>query len=361
MSTHASRPSSRRGFLLGAPRSRLRRGRPRPGARRRRPPTPASPFRKLTDADWKQRLPPASYEVLRHEDTERPGTSPLLNEHRKGTFACLGCGLPLFKSDWKFESGTGWPSFYTAIPGALAKKIDLAHRRAAHRIPLRPVPGPPGPRLRRRPQAHRPALLQQRRGAEVRPGLGGLRRLRRLRRRGRRRRRRRQAARRRPSDGCCRSRRHCSPASTGGSAGSTSPEPEISTLTTPVGAERRLAGAVDVDVGVGHLQAREVGRRRSRTIDSATPLASPLALTSASAGDVEAQLVLLVALDGEAGRCRSWSKWLTAGAVMTMVRSPQWRRVMGEAHVAVLDLEVGELALRAGDGQLPGAGRLGVA
>jgi peptide-methionine (R)-S-oxide reductase len=84
-----------------------------------------SPFRKLTDADWRKRLPAASYEVLRHEDTEPPGSSPLLAEPRKGTFACLGCGLPIFKSDWKFESGTGWPSFYTYIPGALAKKTDL--------------------------------------------------------------------------------------------------------------------------------------------------------------------------------------------------------------------------------------------
>ena len=83
-----------------------------------------SPWRKLTDADWKKRLPPESYDVLRREGTERPFTSPLLNEHRRGTFACLGCGLPLFKSDWKFDSGTGWPSFYTAIPGALGKKSD---------------------------------------------------------------------------------------------------------------------------------------------------------------------------------------------------------------------------------------------
>src|SRR3954454_25138769 len=64
-----------------------------------------SPFRKLSDADWKAKLSTASYEVLRHEDTEPPGTSPLLAEHRKGTFHCLGCGLALFKSDWKFESG----------------------------------------------------------------------------------------------------------------------------------------------------------------------------------------------------------------------------------------------------------------
>jgi len=83
-----------------------------------------SPFRKITDGEWKQRLPGPSYQVLRREDTERPGTSPLLNEHRKGTFACLGCGLPLFSSTTKFESGTGWPSFYRALPGAVATKTD---------------------------------------------------------------------------------------------------------------------------------------------------------------------------------------------------------------------------------------------
>ena len=84
----------------------------------------ASPWRKLSDAEWKKRLSPGAYDVLRHEGTEAPGSSPLLDEHRKGTFACAGCGLPLFKSDWKFESGTGWPSFYTAIPGALGTKTD---------------------------------------------------------------------------------------------------------------------------------------------------------------------------------------------------------------------------------------------
>jgi peptide-methionine (R)-S-oxide reductase len=85
----------------------------------------ASPFRKLSEADWKARLSPDSFEVLRHEATERPGTSPLLREKRKGVFACAGCGLPLFRSEWKFESGTGWPSFYTAIKGALSKKTDF--------------------------------------------------------------------------------------------------------------------------------------------------------------------------------------------------------------------------------------------
>ena len=84
----------------------------------------ASPWRKITNPEWKKRLSPASYNILREEGTERPGTSPLLNEHRKGTFVCIACALPLFKSDWKFDSGTGWPSFYTAMPGALLKKAD---------------------------------------------------------------------------------------------------------------------------------------------------------------------------------------------------------------------------------------------
>ena len=79
----------------------------------------------MTDADWKKRLPPSSYGVLRHEDTEHPFTSPLLNEHRKGTFVCLGCDLPLFKSIWKYDSGTGWPSFFQAIGSNIGKKSDF--------------------------------------------------------------------------------------------------------------------------------------------------------------------------------------------------------------------------------------------
>jgi peptide-methionine (R)-S-oxide reductase len=89
-------------------------------------PWAASPWRKLTDAQWRARLPDASYAVLRHAATETAFTSPLNNEHRTGVFACLGCGLPLFKSQWKFDSGTGWPSFYTETPGALLKKADYA-------------------------------------------------------------------------------------------------------------------------------------------------------------------------------------------------------------------------------------------
>jgi peptide-methionine (R)-S-oxide reductase len=79
----------------------------------------------LARDDWKQRLPSAAYRVLREEDTEPPGTSPLNGEKRAGVFVCAGCGLPLFTSAMKYESGTGWPSFFTAIPGALVTKRDF--------------------------------------------------------------------------------------------------------------------------------------------------------------------------------------------------------------------------------------------
>jgi len=79
---------------------------------------------RLSDAEWKKRLPPAAYDVLRHEGTERAGTSPLNDEHREGMFHCLGCDLPLFSSSTKFDSGTGWPSFYASLPGAVVTKTD---------------------------------------------------------------------------------------------------------------------------------------------------------------------------------------------------------------------------------------------
>ena len=78
----------------------------------------------LPDAEWKKRLAPAAYEVLRHEDTEAPFTSPLLGEHRAGTFVCAGCKLPAFSSKTKFESGTGWPSFWQPLPNAVASNSD---------------------------------------------------------------------------------------------------------------------------------------------------------------------------------------------------------------------------------------------
>jgi peptide-methionine (R)-S-oxide reductase len=79
---------------------------------------------KLSSEEWRKRLSPAAYRVLREEGTERAGTSELLDEHRPGVFVCAGCRLPLFTSAMKFDSGTGWPSFFTAIPGALGTSTD---------------------------------------------------------------------------------------------------------------------------------------------------------------------------------------------------------------------------------------------
>ena len=77
-----------------------------------------------TPDEWRKALTPDQYAVLREADTERPFTSPLNKEKRQGTFVCAGCDLPLFASDTKFDSGTGWPSFYASIPGAVATKVD---------------------------------------------------------------------------------------------------------------------------------------------------------------------------------------------------------------------------------------------
>ena len=81
-------------------------------------------FKNLNDAEWHKRLTPEQYYVLRKHGTERAGTSSLNHEKRKGTFACAGCDLPLFSSETKFESGTGWPSFYQPLPNAVATKSD---------------------------------------------------------------------------------------------------------------------------------------------------------------------------------------------------------------------------------------------
>ena len=93
------------------------------------PPAPAAAPRieplRLTDAQWKERLTPQQYAVLRKEATERPGSSELNHEKRKGRYHCAGCELPLFESQHKFDSGTGWPSFHTPIAGALGTKTDF--------------------------------------------------------------------------------------------------------------------------------------------------------------------------------------------------------------------------------------------
>lgn len=80
---------------------------------------------KRSDAEWKQTLEPAQYDVLRREGTERSFTSLLNDEKRPGVFVCAGCNLPLFTSAMKFDSGTGWPSFFTTIPGAFDTKRDF--------------------------------------------------------------------------------------------------------------------------------------------------------------------------------------------------------------------------------------------
>ncbi len=80
---------------------------------------------KLSNAEWKTRLTDEEYRVLRKHGTEPAGSSPLNNEHRKGTYVCAGCELPLFKSDMKYESGTGWPSFFNTIEGHVGTSTDF--------------------------------------------------------------------------------------------------------------------------------------------------------------------------------------------------------------------------------------------
>lgn len=93
---------------------------PHPAAAR-----PAGKFEiEKTPAEWRKQLTPMQYNILREEGTERPGASPLLKEHRKGTFACAGCELPLFASETKYESHTGWPSFYQPLPDAVGERKD---------------------------------------------------------------------------------------------------------------------------------------------------------------------------------------------------------------------------------------------
>jgi peptide-methionine (R)-S-oxide reductase len=97
-------------------------------------PAQAATFKvNLTDAQWKARLTPAQYNILRKEGTEPAFSSPLLNEHRKGTFLCAGCSNELYDSSTKFESGTGWPSFWKPLPGAVGTTTDhkLGYARTA--------------------------------------------------------------------------------------------------------------------------------------------------------------------------------------------------------------------------------------
>jgi peptide-methionine (R)-S-oxide reductase len=86
--------------------------------------TETTDYRRLSDMDWRQRLTANQYMVLRQHGTERAGSSPLNKEKRKGNFVCAGCDLPLFSSDTKFESGTGWPSFYRPLTNSVETTTD---------------------------------------------------------------------------------------------------------------------------------------------------------------------------------------------------------------------------------------------
>jgi peptide-methionine (R)-S-oxide reductase len=82
---------------------------------------------KRSEQEWRDHLTPQEYHVLREHGTERAGTSPLNAEKRKGMFVCAGCGQPLYSSDTKYESGSGWPSFYQPLDGAVDTSADRSH------------------------------------------------------------------------------------------------------------------------------------------------------------------------------------------------------------------------------------------
>lgn len=89
----------------------------------------------LTDAEWRARLSPSAYAILRRQTTERPGSSPLDAERRRGTYHCAGCDLALFSSAAKYDSGTGWPSFFMPLDGAVGTRLDpgiFASRTEVH-------------------------------------------------------------------------------------------------------------------------------------------------------------------------------------------------------------------------------------
>jgi len=105
----------------------------RPG--RAQPPSAASFPVSRSDAEWRLMLTPAQYDVLRQSGTERPYTSPLNDEHRRGVFSCAGCAQDLFASETKFDSGTGWPSFYRPLEHAVGETRDTSYgmvRTAVH-------------------------------------------------------------------------------------------------------------------------------------------------------------------------------------------------------------------------------------
>ena len=128
-----------------------------------------------SDSEWRGILTKAQYEVLRLHRTETPGSSPLNHEKRKGIFSCAACALPLFSSETKYDSKTGWPSFYAPLRERHRHRDRSRLAAAAHRGALPPLRWPSRPRLRGRAAADRTALLHQRRRAEFCIGRAGVR------------------------------------------------------------------------------------------------------------------------------------------------------------------------------------------
>jgi peptide-methionine (R)-S-oxide reductase len=89
--------------------------------------TKSQPEVRKSEAEWEHTLTPEQHHVLRRQETEAAGSSPLLDEHREGMFCCAGCGAPLFSSDTKFESGSGWPSFWAPLDGSVDAEEDASH------------------------------------------------------------------------------------------------------------------------------------------------------------------------------------------------------------------------------------------
>ena len=115
------------------------------------------------DDEWRKLLKPDQYAVLRQSATERPFSSPLLNEHRAGVFDCAGCDHGLFSSETKFDSGTGWPSFWVPLDdGAVGTTRDIRLGMVRTRSALLALRWPSRSRFQRRAQRHRSALLPER-------------------------------------------------------------------------------------------------------------------------------------------------------------------------------------------------------
>jgi peptide-methionine (R)-S-oxide reductase len=133
-------------------------------------PLPGEPL-KLPKDEWRKRLDKMQYNILREEGTERAGTSPLNNEKRPGVYACAGCDLPLFTSDMKYESGTGWPSFFDH-PGVFVTKTDYKPHPAAHGYHSSAAAGTTGT-CSTTTAADRQAVVQQRCGAALHADVSG--------------------------------------------------------------------------------------------------------------------------------------------------------------------------------------------